>query len=399
MKNLVSVPGWRRDFIRPSSFHSAFAHSVSPSDEPGLGPAGGRRRMLGWLAAAGAGLALPGRTWAAAAPLQIGFVYVTPITDAGWTRQHEDGRLQMVQALGSRVQTRVVENVPETADAERVIRDLARQGCKLVFTTSFGYMDAVTRVAREFPDVAFDQASGYRLARNLGSYNIRFYEGRYLAGLVAGAMTRSNVLGYVAALPIPEVIQGINAFTLAARSVNPQVQVRVIWTQTWFDPPRERDAAQAAMRQGADVLTNHSGSSAVAQAAEAGGAWMLGYTSDMSRYAPTRQLGAVVHRWGDHYVRTAHAVLDGNWKPQAVMGGLEDGMIGLEALSPKVPQAVRASVEQARQRIAAGALHPFGGRLVDSQGKVRQQSGVLAENDIAHMDWFVEGVGGPPPAR
>ncbi len=357
----------------------------------------GRRRVLGWLAAgvpiAGAALGAPRPAWAAD-PLSVGFVYMSPITDAGWTRQHEDGRLAMVAALGSRVATRVVENVPENADAERVIRDLARQGCKLIFTTSFGYMDAVMRVAREFPGVVFDQASGYRLARNLGAYNIRFYEGRYLAGLVAGAMTRSHVLGYVAALPIPEVIQGINAFTLAARSVNPKVQVRVVWTQNWFDPPRERDAAQAVLRQGADVLTNHSGSSAVAQAAEAAGAWMLGYTSDMSRYAPTRQLGAVVHRWGDHYVQAAREVLDGTWTSRAIMGGLKDGMIALEALSPKVPQAVRASVDEARRKISAGALHPFGGRLVDNQGKVRQSSGVPSQKDVDHMDWFVEGVVG-----
>ncbi|MBX6319312.1 BMP family ABC transporter substrate-binding protein [Pigmentiphaga sp.] len=353
--------------------------------------------MLAWLAgvpAAYAVSAVPRPVRAAAGPLAIGFVYMSPITDAGWTRQHEDGRLELVRALGDRVATKVVENVPENADAERVIRDLARQGCKLIFTTSFGYMDAVMRVAREFPGVVFEQASGYRLARNLGAYNIRFYEGRYLAGLVAGAMTRSNVLGYVAALPIPEVIQGINAFTFAARSVNPKVQVRVVWTQNWFDPPRERDAAQAVIRQGADVLTNHSGSSAVAQAAEAAGVWMLGYTSDMSKYAPTRQLGAVVHRWGDHYIRATRAVLEGSWRSQAFMGGLKDGMIGLEAISTRVPPDVKASVERARQRIASGELHPFGGRLVDNQGKVRQQSGVLAERDVEHMDWFVEGVVG-----
>ncbi|WP_343927194.1 BMP family ABC transporter substrate-binding protein [Pigmentiphaga daeguensis] len=386
MKNLVSVPLAHREQPCPHEMETM----------AGLASAG-RRRVLGWLAAgapiAGAALGMP-RLARAADPLSVGFVYMSPITDAGWTRQHEDGRLAMVAALGSRVATRVVENVPENADAERVIRDLARQGCKLVFTTSFGYMDAVMRVAREFPGVVFDQASGYRLARNLGAYNIRFYEGRYLAGLVAGAMTRSHVLGYVAALPIPEVIQGINAFTLAARSVNPKVQVRVVWTQNWFDPPRERDAAQAVLRQGADVLTNHSGSSAVAQAAEAAGAWMLGYTSDMSRYAPTRQLGAVVHRWGDHYIQAAREVLDGTWASRAIMGGLKDGMIALEALSPKVPQAVRASVDEARGKIAAGALHPFGGRLVDNQGKVRQQSGVPSQKDVDHMDWFVEGVVG-----
>ncbi|MDX3907197.1 MAG: BMP family ABC transporter substrate-binding protein [Pigmentiphaga sp.] len=382
MKNLVSVPTGHQEPLRPPSAPESYR----------------RRRVLTWLAAGvpavGATLALPRRAWAAAEPLSIGFVYMSPITDAGWTRQHEDGRLAMVRALGSRVTTRVVENVPENADAERVIRDLARQGCKLIFTTSFGYMDAVMRVAREFPDVVFDQASGYRLARNLGAYNIRFYEGRYLAGLVAGGMTRSNVLGYVAALPIPEVIQGINAYTLAARSINPKVEVRVVWTQNWFDPPRERDAAQAVLRQGADVLTNHSGSSAVAQAAEAAGAWMLGYTSDMSKYAPTRQLGAVVHRWGDHYIQAAREVLAGTWTSRSIMGGLKDGMIALEALSPTVPQALQHQIERARQGIAAGTLHPFAGRLVDNRGAVRQQSGVLSDRDIDHMDWFVEGVVG-----
>lgn len=394
MKNLASVPTVHRVSYCPDQVEKPSTLAAAP---PVSAP---RRHFLAALAAgmplALAGLGLPRQVLAKSAqePLQIGFVYMSPITDAGWTRQHEDGRLALVKALGDRIRTRVVENVPENADAERVIRDLARQGCGLIFTTSFGYMDAVMRVAREFPNVVFDQASGYRLAPNLGSYNIRFYEGRYLAGLLAGGMTRSNVLGYVAAMPIPEVIQGINAFTLAARSVNPKVEVRVVWTQNWFDPPRERDAAEAVIRQGADVLTNHSGSSAVAQAAEAAGVWMLGYTSDMKRYAPTRQLGAVVHNWGDHYVETTRKVLAGTWKSTALMGGLQNNMIGLTALSPAIPDALKMRLNQARKQIIAGTLHPFAGKLLDNRGALRQASGTLTQRDIDHMDWFVQGVVG-----
>jgi basic membrane protein A len=324
--------------------------------------------------------------------LNVGFVYASPVTDAGWTHQHESARLGLEEALGTSVTTRFVENVPENGDAVRVIRELASQGCRLIYTTSSGYMDAVMRVARDYPKVVFEQASGSRLAANLGSYNVVFYEGRYLAGLLAGSTTRTNVLGYVAASPIPEVVQGINAFTLAARSVNPQVQVQVIWTKTWFDPSRERNAADTLIRQGADVLTNHTGSPAVAQGAEAGGAWMLGYTSDMSSYAPTRQLAAVVDYWDDYYVDTTRRVLDGTWRPTATLGGLKSGMVRLDAISPTVKPPLRRLIAYASRRIAAGKLHPFGGRLVDNTGTVRHQGGRLSQQVIDHMDWYVDGV-------
>ncbi|MGH6623107.1 MAG: BMP family ABC transporter substrate-binding protein, partial [Burkholderiaceae bacterium] len=214
-------------------------------------------------------------------PLKIAFVYVSPVGDAGWTTQHNLGRLQMAQALGSKVSTSFVEKVPEGADAERVIRDLAQQGNQLIFTTSFGFMNPTIKVAEEFKDRKFEHATGYKTAPNVNTYNARFYEGRYLAGMIAGGMSKTNTLGYVGAFPIPEVLQGINAFALGARAVNPKAQVRVVWVNTWYDPGKERDAANSLIGQGADVITNHTDSTATVAAAEEKGKMAIAYHSDM----------------------------------------------------------------------------------------------------------------------
>ena len=275
-----------------------------------------------------------------AEPLKVGFVYVSPVGDAGWTTQHDRGRLQMQQTLGEKITTTFVEKVPEGADAERVIRDLAAQGHKLIFTTSFGFMNPTLKVAEEFPDVEVRARHRLQARANVGSYNVRFYEGRYLAGIVAGRMTKTDTLGYVAAFPIPEVLQGINAFTLGARSVNPKVQVRVIWVNSWYDPGKERDAASALIGQGADVVTHHTDSTAAVATAEEKGKMSISYHSDMSKFGPKTQLAAVTHHWGEYYTKVAQSVLDGKWAPGNLWGGMKDGMIRIEAFNPSVPKDV-----------------------------------------------------------
>jgi simple sugar transport system substrate-binding protein len=279
------------------------------------------------------------------------------------------------------------------------MRDLAAQGHGLIVATSFGYLEPALRVAAEFPQVKFEHAGGWKTAPNLNTYNARYYEGRYLAGLVAGAMTRSGIAGYVAGFPVPEVIQGINAFALGMRAANPKAQVRVLWLDTWFDPARERDAALALVAQGADVLTNHSGSPAVPIAAEDKGVRVVGYQSDMRRYAPRAQLTSIVHQWGGHYTRVAQSVLDGRWQARPVWGGLKDGYLALAPLAADVPAGTAALVQQRQREIVAGRFHPFTGRLVDQAGTVRQPAGTLGDDAIATMDWFVQGVSGSLPAR
>ncbi len=332
-------------------------------------------------------------------PLKVGFVYVSPIGDAGWTTQHNRGREQMQQALGDKVTSTFVEKVPEGADAERVIRDLATQGHTLIFTTSFGFMNPTIKVAAEFPDVKFEHATGYKTAPNVGTYNIRFYEGRYLAGIVAGRMTTSNTLGYVAAFPIPEVLQGINAFTLGARSVNPKTQVRVIWVNSWYDPGKERDAANALIGQGADVLTHHTDSSAVVAAAEEKSRMAIAYHSDMARFGPKAQLAAVTHHWGDYYTKVARSVLDGSWKAGSLWGGMKEGMIRIEAFNEKLPKELVEAVTAKAAAIAAGQAHPFTGPIVSNNGReIAAQGATLSDEQLGKMDFYVEGVIGKVPA-
>ena len=307
---------------------------------------------------------------AAAEPLKVGFVYVSPVGDAGWTSQHHLGRGEMLKALGDKVTSTFVEKVPEGADAERVIRDLAQQGHKLIFTTSFGFMNPTLKVAEEFKDVKFEHATGYKTAANVNTYNARFYEGRYLAGMLAGRMTKSNTLGYVAAFPIPEVLQGINAFALGARSVNPKAQVRVVWVNTWYDPGKERDAASALMGQGADVVTHHTDSTATVAAAEEKGRMAVAYHSNMAKFGPNAQLAAVTHHWGDYYTRRAQAAIDGTWKVEPVWGGIREGMIKLEGLSDKLPKDVVDAVKAREDELRKGAFHPFTGPVRSNDGKV-----------------------------
>ena len=285
----------------------------------------------------------------AAAPLNVGFVYISPIGDAGWTTQHDLARKEMEKALGNKITTKYVENVPESADAERVIRDLAQTGSKLVITTSFGYMNPTLKVAKQFPNVKFIHLTGYKTAVNVANTNARFYEGRYLAGVLAGKMSKTHVAGYVAAFPIPEVLQGVNAFTRGMRSVDPKAEVKVVWVNSWFDPGKERDAAITLIGQGADVVTHHTDSTAVVQAAEEKGKYAIAYHSDMKKYGPKAQLAAVTHHWGDYYTKQAQAVLDGTWKSSSTWGGIKDGMVKLEGINAAVPADVKQFVLRARK--------------------------------------------------
>ena len=331
-------------------------------------------------------------------PLKIGFVYVSPIGDAGWTFQHDTGRKEMEKALGGKVTTKYVESVPEGADAERVIRDLAQSGHNLIFTTSFGYMNPTLKVATTFPKVNFEHATGYKSAKNVGIYNARFYEGRYLAGIVAGKMSKTGVAGYVAAFPIPEVVMGINAFARGMRSVNPKAEVKVIWVNSWFDPGRESEASNTLISQGADVLTHHTDSTAAVQAAEAKKVYAIGYHSDMSKYGPNAQLTAVTHHWGDYYTRVAQSVVDGKWQQDNVWGGIKDGMIKLAPFNKIVPADVVAMVKKAEGEIAAGKLNPFTGPMKTNDGREVLAAGkTITDADLSKMDYYVEGVVGKLP--
>jgi simple sugar transport system substrate-binding protein len=303
----------------------------------------------------------------------------------------------MQRALGDKVATRYVEAVPEGADAERVMRDLAAQGAQLIFATSFGYLEPALRAAADLPDVKFEHAGGYKTAVNLNTYNARFYEGRWLAGWLAGKSSKSGVAGYVAGFPVPEVVQGINAFTLGMQAANPKASVRVLWLNTWFDPPKEREAALSLVNGGADVLTNHSGSPAVPQAAEEKGVMVVGYQSDMRAHAPNAQLAAVTADWSGHYTRVAQSVMAGSWQAKPVWGGMKDGMVRLTAVSPALPAAVRKELAAREKALIAGKAAPFIGRLVDQSGQVRNERGALGDDAIARMDWFVQGVSGTLP--
>jgi basic membrane protein A len=328
-------------------------------------------------------------------PLQVGFVYVAPVTEAGWVHQHEQARQAVQAAFGNRVKTSFVENVPEGPDAERVIRDLAASGHKLIFTPSFGYMEPTLKVAKDFPGVKFESITGYKMAPNVATANARYYEGRYLAGIAAGRMTKTHLAGYVAGFPIPEVLQGINAFTLGMRSVDPKAQVRVVWLNEWFDPGKERDAAMALFDQGVDVISFHTASTAVMAAAQERGKLAIAYNSDMRKVAPDAQILAVTHQWADYYKRRTQAVLDGSWKSGNVWGGVKEGMIRVGWFGSKVPKGVQQEVMARQQDIASGKLRPFAGPIADNTGKpVIARGEALNDPQILSMNFLVSGVQG-----
>jgi basic membrane protein A and related proteins len=335
---------------------------------------------------------------AAPAALKIGFIYPGPIGDVGWTHQHELGRQLLVQDFGDKIETRYVENVPESADAERVIRDLVDDGCKLIFTTSFGFMEQTLRVAADHPEVIFEHATGYKQAKNVGVYQTRFYEGAYLLGVLAGKMTKSNVLGFVASHPIPEVLRNINAFTQGARSVNDKVATKVVWVNSWYDPPKEKEAAEALSNQGADVLYQNTDSAAVVQLAEAKGLYAFGQDSDMTKYGPKAHLSANTVNWGVYYKHKVQQVLDGTWKPEDTKWGMAEGTIELVPLNPAVPRDVAALFEEKAAAIRAGKLHPFGGPVLDQDGALKVAPGqLISDDELWGMKWYLAGVQGKVP--
>lgn len=349
---------------------------------------------IGILATATLTLVIAINSWASE-PLKIGFVYVSPVGDAGWTYRHDQGRRALEAEFGDKIQTKFIENVPEGAEAERVIRELAASGHKLIFTTSFGYMNPTLKVAKAFPNVHFEHATGYKQAKNVSTYVARFYEGRYLAGTVAGKMSKSGVAGYVAAFPIPEVIRGINAFTIGMRSINPKAQVKVIWVNSWFDPGREREASDALIAQGADVVTHHTDSTAAVLAAEEANVYALAYHSDMSKYGPNAHLTASTHDWGAYYISRVNAVMDNSWSSTATWAGVKDGMVRMAAMNASVPADVVALVEEREKAIKAGTLHPFQGPLNDQAGKQVVAAGAtMPDADLLTMKYYVQGVQG-----
>lgn len=333
----------------------------------------------------------------AAAPAnpRVAFVYIGPPGDGGYTYQHDQGRLAMEQALGLKADT--VENVPEGADAERVITDLA-QNHDIVFTTSFGYMDPTLAVAAKFPKVVFLHCSGYKTADNMGTYFGKNFQASYLAGIAAGKVTKKNLLGYVGAFPIPEVIYNINAFTLGAQSVNPNVKVSVVWTNTWFDPALERQAAISLLDKGADVLLAYQDSPATIQAAAERGALAGGNDSDMTKFAPASYLTNPVWNWGPYYTKVVEEVKAGTWKSGQFLGDMADGTVALAPLGESVPQDVKDLVAAAQAKIIAGELDVFAGPLKDQSGAEKVAAGsALAIGDVLGMNWFVVGVDGKIP--
>jgi basic membrane protein A len=353
-----------------------------------------RRGFIVGAGAAGLGLSLgSGSALAQGQPLGVGFVYVGPVGDHGWTWTHDQGRKALEAKLGAKVKTTFVENVAEGPDAERVIRQLATAGNGLIFTTSFGFMNPTERVARQFPNIKFEHATGYKTAPNLAVYNARFYEGRAVIGTIAGHVSKSGSAGYVGSVPIPEVVMGINAFTLAARKVNPNFRTRVIWVNSWYDPGKEADAAKALLDQGADIITQHTDSPAPLQQAEARGAFAFGQASDMKAFAPKAQLTAIVDEWSDYYIERAQAVIDGTWKTHSVWHGIKEGFVKIAPYGPGVTDPARAAAEKVKADIVSGAMHPFTGPIKDNKGVERVKAGeTLSDADLNKMDWYVEGV-------
>jgi basic membrane protein A and related proteins len=336
---------------------------------------------------------LVGGAGAAEKEMKVGFIYVSPVGDAGWSYAHEQARLAVEAMPG--VKTTYVEAVKEGPDSERVMLNMARKGYDLIFATSYGYMDPMLKVAKQFPKTVFMHCSGFKRAKNMGTYFGRIYQARYLSGIVAGSMTKSNILGYVAAFPIPEVIRGINAFTLGAQSVNPAVQVRVVWTKTWYDPATEKEAAKSLLDVGADVITQHQDSPAAQEAAEERGAYSIGYDSDMSRFAPKGHLTDPIWNWAPLYKKLVEEVRQGTWKSQSLWPGLAEGIVGLSPFGAVVPQEVRNRVSVAKNSIIAGKMKVFAGPIKDQKGTVRIAKGAAAsDKELLGMTWFVKGVVG-----
>src|SRR5919106_5117693 len=358
-----------------------------------------RRNLLGSAAAAATLVGLGARL-RAQEQVKAGFVYVGPVGDHGWTYRHEVGRKDVEAALGDQVATTFVENVSEGPDAERVIRQLAAAGNHMVFTTSFGFMTPTVRVAQQFPDVKFEHCTGYKTADNLAVYNARFYEGRTVIGHIAGHMSQAGTVGYIASFPIPEVVMGINAFFLAARKINPDLRLRIVWVNSWYDPGKEADAGKTLIDQGADIIVQHTDSPAALQVAEERGVYAFGQASDMSKFAPNAQLTAIVDNWDQYYIDRVKAVLDGTWESTDTWGGIASGMVEIAPYGPAVTPEVAAAADKVKDAIAAGELHPFAGPITNQAGELAVAEGeVASDEELLGMNWYVEGIKDKLPNR
>ncbi|PID63970.1 MAG: BMP family ABC transporter substrate-binding protein [Gammaproteobacteria bacterium] len=347
---------------------------------------------------AAAMLLLAAGTAAADDPLKVGFVYVGPVGDHGWSYRHDIGRQAIEAEFGDQVETTFVESVSEGADAERVIRKLASSGHDLIFSTSFGFMNATLKVAKAFPDVKFEHATGYQLTDNVATYSSRFYEGRAVLGTIAGMLTESGVVGYVASYPIPEVVRGINAFTIAMRKVNPEAELRVVWVNSWYDPGKEADAAKALIDQGADIITQHTDSPAPLQVAQERGVLGFGQASDMATFAPEAQLTSIIDDWNGYYIDRTRAVMEGTWESGNTWGGFDSGMVDLADYNESLPEDVVAAAEVVREGIADGTLHPFEGPILDQDGEeIVGEGEVIDDKTLLGMDFYVQGVQGELP--
>lgn len=354
------------------------------------------------LLALAAGLLLAGSVSAASAAdkLKVGFIYLGPVGDLGWTYQHEQGRLALVKELGDKIETTTLENVPEGPDAERAIEQLVRAGNKLIFTTSFGYMDPTLKVAKKYPNVHFEHATGYKRDKNMSTYSAKWYQGRYIQGLIAAKMSKSGVLGYIGSFPIPEVVSGINATILAAQTINPNIKVKIIWANTWFDPGKEADAAKALIDQGADVIMQHTDSPAAMQIASERGKLAFGQDSEMIKFGPKTQLTSILDTWGPYYIERVKAELAGTWKSEDTWGGLDSHMFAMAPYT-NMPDDVKKMAEDAQAAITAGKLHPFKCPVVGQDGKeVECKGGAnLADGQILGMNFYVKGIDDKLPGK
>ncbi|SPF80010.1 BMP family ABC transporter substrate-binding protein [Pseudoprimorskyibacter insulae] len=355
-----------------------------------------KRRTL--LASAALALSL-GTSAFAADEVTAGFIYVGPVGDGGWTYEHNKGRLAVEEHFGDKVKTVFQESVPEGADAERAITQMALSGADIIFTTSFGYMDPTIAVAAKFPNVKFEHATGYKRADNVGVYSARFYEGRAIQGHIAGKMTKTNKIGYIASFPIPEVIRGINSAYIHAKKVNPDVEFSIIWAYTWFDPAKEADAARALIENGADVILQHTDSTAPQAAAkEAGGVITFGQASDMGEYGPLPRVSSIIDNWGPYYIDRVQAVIDGTWESDDTWDGIGKGMVGIGEISDAVPADVKAEALALKDAIAAGSYHPFTGPLKKQDGSDWLAEGETADDGtLLGMNFYVEGLTGEIP--
>jgi simple sugar transport system substrate-binding protein len=359
-----------------------------------------KRRTLLATVALGLGFGLAGQAMAQD-KVKACWVYVGPIGDGGWTFQHDQGRLAVIEKFGDKVDASTYqENVPEGADAERVLTQMALSGCNIIFTTSFGYMDATNAVAAKFPDVKFEHATGYKREHpNVSTYDARFYEGRAVMGTIAGHMTKSGKIGYIGSFPIPEVIQGINSSYIHAKKVNPDVTISVVWAYTWFDPAKEADAAKALIEQGVDVILQHTDSTApLAEAAKTPGVIGFGQASDMAEYKPSPRVSAIIDNWAPYYIERVGALLDGTYEQKATWAGISGGEVLIGEITEAVPPEVKAAAEKVRDDIAAGTYHPFTGPLNKQDGTPWLAEGQVAEDgELAGMNFYVEGITGDIP--